>query len=328
MSFKVVTDSTCNIPASICKERDITIVPFFFYPTDDINNTMTCEDVDLFDAKEYYDTIRNGKMYNTSQVAPQTYYDVISPLAEAGNDVIVITMSSGISGTFNSGMIAKSMLEEEFPDRKFFILDSLGAGYGQGLLALKASEYNENGMDAETAYEALLTDVKKLYQLFTVDSLKHLQRTGRLSNVAAIVGSVLQIKPLLIGSEEGKIISTDKIRGQAKAIKAMADKYNELAVNPGEQVITIAHADNQEGMDALIKLINETNPPKQILTAAFEPATGSHVGPGALAIFFFGDEDVRKQKNALTSITSKISTLKDKITKDSTHSGTSEKNEK
>ncbi|MCQ2519915.1 MAG: DegV family protein [Lachnospiraceae bacterium] len=306
MSFKVVTDSTCNLPVNIIEREDITIVPFYFYPADNSEEQMVCLDIENFNAKEYYDSIRNGKMYNTSQVVPQNYYDVISKLTEEGHDIIILTMSSGISGTFNSSMIAKSMLEEDYPERKIFCVDTLGAGGGQGLLTMKAAEYSRQGLTAEEAYDKLLIDVKKLYQLFTVDDLKHLHRTGRLSNVAALVGSVLQVKPLLIGNENGKIVSTEKMRGFGKAIRAMAEKYNSLAVDPTEQTVIIANADNVDGMENLVKLISETNPPKELIKVSFDPATGSHVGPGSLAIFFMGNEDVRKQQGPLTAIASKV----------------------
>ena len=134
---------------------------------------------------------------------------------------------------------------------------------------------------------------KNIYQVFTVDDLKSLSRTGRLSNAAAIIGNLLSIKPILKGNENGQIILESKVRGNKKAILTLAEKYNQLVVNPQNQIVGIAHANNMEDTQFLIDLLNKDNPPKEILTVMYEPVTGSHVGPGTVALFFLGDDNVR-----------------------------------
>ena len=293
MSYAIMSDTSCNVPMRYLSPEDIRLVPFSYYPKDNEAEITHCIDIDTFDGPAYYSVINSGKLYNTSQVTPQDYYETASAYAKQGLDVLYIGMSSGISGSYNSSLIAKQMLEEEFPDRKFLFLDTKAASLGEGIVLLKAIELRKAGVSIEEAFEKLTYMSKCVYQVFTVESLRHLQRTGRLSNAAMIIGNLLHIKPILRGNEFGQIINIDKVRGSKKAIQAMAAKYDELVKDAGDQIVGIAHADNQEDVDYLIELLNANHPPKEILTVMYEPVTGSHVGPGTVALFFVGDEDVR-----------------------------------
>ena len=302
MSFKIISDTSCNVPIKYLEPEDITLVPFTYYPKNDESNIMHCIDIDTFDGPSFYDRIRKGTLYNTSQVAPQTYYEHIAPMAKEGYDVLYIGMSSGISGSYNSSLIAKKMLEEEFPDRKFYMLDTRAASLGEGLVIFEAARMRREGISIDECYEKLNKMCDCIYQVFTVDSLSHLQRTGRLSNAAMILGNLLNIKPILMGNELGQIINVDKLRGTKNAMKAMAGRYDKLVKEPEKQTVYIAHADNQPDTDYLISLLNANNPPKEIFTVCYEPVTGSHVGPGTVALFFLGDENVRAYQKVPGSI--------------------------
>ena len=170
------------------------------------------------------------------------------------------------------------------------------ASLGEGIILLKAIELRKQGLDIDECYNRLTELSKCMYQVFTVDSLKHLQRTGRLSNAAMIIGNLLNIKPILMGNEQGQIINIAKVRGTKNAIKNMAERYDQFVVDPGSQIVGIAHSDNQEDTDYLIDLLKRNNPPKEILSVCYEPVTGSHVGPGTVALFFLGDENVRTNR--------------------------------
>ncbi len=295
MSFKIVTDTSCNLPLRFLEPEDIQQVPFFYYPKDNEDDIRQCIDIENFDGKGYYESIKNGLLCNTTQPTPQSYYDVMARHAKAGYDVLYIAMSSGISGAYSTSLIAKEMLEDEFPDRKFFMLDTKSASLAEGIIVLKAIEYRKQGLSIEEAYEKLTYDAKCVYQIFTVDSLRHLQRTGRLSNAAMIIGTVLNIKPILRGNEFGKIINIDKVRGSKKAYQLMADTYDRIVKDAGSQTVCIAHADNESDTAYLSELLNRNNPPKEILSVMYEPVTGTHVGPGTVALFFMGDENCRFQ---------------------------------
>lgn len=293
MSFKILTDTSSNLPRRILEAADVAQVPFSYYPREDSSRLMHCMDIENFDGKGYYDGIREGILYNTSQIAPQTYFDAIAPYAEQGMDVLYVGMSSGISGSYHSSVIAKGMLEEAYPDRKFYMIDTKAASLGEGIPVLRAVELRRQGKTIDECYRILTELCEHIYQVFTVDSLLHLQRTGRLSNAARILGTVLNIKPILKGNELGQIVSTEKVRGSARALKALAEKYDALVRNPQEQIVGIAHADNPEGAAQLAALLRENKPPKEILTVCYEPVTGAHVGPGTVALFFLGNSDVR-----------------------------------
>ncbi len=293
MSFKIVSDTSSNVPMRLLEPEGVKLLPFSYYPKDDENDLRHCIDIDSFNGTEFYEEIRGGRLYNTSQVPPQLYYEQMAEYAREGYDVLYVGMSSGISGSFNSSMIAKDMLEEEFPDRKFLMLDTKAASLGEGIVLLKALELRKQGLSIDECYEKLTYMSKCVYQVFTVDSLRHLQRTGRLSNAAMIIGTVLNIKPILRGNEFGQIINIDKVRGNRKAIQIMAEIYDKLVKNPEEQIVGIAEANNDSDTEYLIELLNKNNPPKEILRVCYEPVTGTHVGPGTVALFFLGDEDVR-----------------------------------
>ena len=290
MSFTIFTDTSANLPTKWLKENNISAIPFSYFIDDE---ECACTDTDEFDYEAYYGEMRKGKMVTTSQINPQKYVDNFEPVLKEGKDIMYIGMSSGVSGSFRSASIAKTQLEEEYPDRKIVLIDTLGASLGEGIIVIRANEYKSQGMSIDEIADKLTEYIKCIYQVFTVDDLMYLKRSGRISNVTAVVGTVLNIKPLLKGNEFGKIVSFAKERGRKKAIEAMAKRYDTMGVNHSDQLVCIAHADCEEDAKYLESLVKANNPPKEILTVKFEPVTGSHVGPGMLAIFFEGDRDIR-----------------------------------
>lgn len=290
MSYAIVTDSTANLDKKQLEENGVIAIPFSYFLE---GKEYTCDDLEKFDDKGYYEAIRNGAKVTTSQINPQIYMDYFEPILKEGKDLIFIGISSGVSGSFASAEMAKKQLEETYPERRMELIDSLGAGLGEGLLVLKAAKCRANEMDITETAERIRSFCKRIYQVFIVDDLMYLKRTGRLSNVSAAVGTVLGIKPLLKGSAEGKIVAFEKIRGRKKCIKTMAEKYASLAKSPTNQTVGISYADCRGDAEYLANLIREKAEPKEIIITKHEPATASHLGPGALALFFVGDEEVR-----------------------------------
>lgn len=288
MNFKIMTDTSANLPKEAVDKYDIGVIPLSYY-LDGEEFTET----DIGDGSEYYGKIKNGAKVTTSQVTPQRYIDNFRPILADGCDILFIGMSSGISGTFYCAQIAAEELKSEFPEREITLVDTLGASLGEGLLVLKAAKMKENGASAPEISEELEKMRRRMYQIFTVDDLMHLKRGGRLSGTAAIIGTVLHIKPLLKGDEFGKIVTCGKMRGTRRSVEALAEKYRTLVKSPENQTIGIAHASNPEAAEYLKTLINAENPPENIITVCYEPVTGAHVGPGALALFFEGEDGVR-----------------------------------
>lgn len=292
MSYVIMTDTSANLPTEMLKEHDIAAVPFS-YCID--GEELMCMDTNQFDGASYYKKIEEGKLATTSQIPPQRFIDYMLPILKRGDDILYIGMSSGISGAFNSAIIAAEELLKEFPSRCIELFDTKAASLGEGNLVMLATKAKESGEKLHDLIEKLKEWREKTYQVFTVDSLIHLHRSGRISNAAAIIGTVLQIKPILKGNEEGKIVLFHKERGRNAAIKALAEKYNQLVENAENQIVGIAHANALEDATKLAELIQKIHPPKDILNVVYEPVTGSHVGPGAVALFFMGAKDVRSK---------------------------------
>lgn len=292
MSFAIITDTSANLPLDFARSEKIAIIPLNCQMSG-VDKAQSYLDDAEFDSKAFYDAMRAGAKVTTSQINPQAYVDCMEEFLKAGQDVLFVGMSSGVSGSYNSAVIAANQLMEDYPDRSIRLIDSLGASLGEGLLAVEAVDMRREGMDVDAVADYLEKKLVHMYQVFTVDDLNYLRRGGRLSNAAAIAGIVLNIKPLLKGNENGKIVSTEKIRGRKRTIERLAEKYDELVVDADKQRIGISHADCLEDAQKLIELINRNNPPREIMLVDHEPATGSYLGPGALALYFAGAEDVR-----------------------------------
>lgn len=288
MSFTVFTDGCSNLPGRLLRELDIQVLPCS-YVLDGEPGVFT-GDIDAFDTHGYYEKLRHGSAMKTSLLNTQLFLNRFRPELEKGQDVIYLGMSSGISGTIQSAWLASVELKEEFPDRTVRIIDSLGAGFGTGLLACRAADLRNAGIETKDAADILDKEVMQLLQYFTVDDLNFLKRTGRVSGATAAIGTVLNIKPMLWGDATGHIVACGKYRGRKKAVDAIVEMYRTKAIHPENQRVAITHGDCPEEAEALARRINEICPPKELIVCPHEPFTGAHVGPGMLALFFFGEK--------------------------------------
>ena len=288
--FRIVTDTSSNLPTAYLQAENITVIPFTFHTE---SGEQSCMDTASFDAKAFYTAMRNGEKVTTSQIPPQRFVDNIRPMLENGEDVLFVSMSSGISGSYASSKIAANQLAEEFPERKMLTVDTYSASLAEGIVVMRAVECRKEGLSIDETYKILRALRHRIAQIFTVGDLRYLKRTGRLSNLEAAVGTVLQIKPLLKGDPQGKIVCFAKVRGRQRAIEEMAKRYEELVVSPETQTVCISHADCEADAQILASMLRRSKPPKDILIVDYEPVTGSHVGPGALALFFVSDDNVR-----------------------------------
>ena len=288
--FRIVTDTSSNLPTAYLQAENITVIPFTFHTE---SGEQSCMDTASFDAKAFYTAMRNGEKVTTSQIPPQRFVDNIRPMLENGEDVLFVSMSSGISGSYASSKIAANQLAEEFPERKILTVDTYSASLAEGIVVMRAVECRKEGLSIDETYQILRALRHRIAQIFTVGDLRYLKRTGRLSNLEAAVGTVLQIKPLLKGDPQGKIVCFAKVRGRQRAIEEMAKRYKELVVSPETQTVCISHADCEADAQILASMLRRSKPPKDILIVDYEPVTGSHVGPCALALFFVSDDNVR-----------------------------------
>ena len=281
---KLYTDTSANLPLALLREYDIAVIPFSYTVNgmaEDYN-----EETD-FDGKAFYDAMRRGAEVKTSMVNPATAAAFFERALAQGDDVLYVGMSGGISGTAHAASLAVEELKEEFPERKVASIDTYAASLGEGLLVVEAARMLENGASFDEIVEKISQRRHVMCQYFTVDDLAYLERGGRVSKAAAIVGTVLKIKPLLRGDEEGKIVLCGKTRGRKHSLTSLADFYEKLVADKTEE-IGIAHADDAQSAQFLLDELRKRGFTGDCLTVCYEPVTGCHVGPGTVALFFYG----------------------------------------
>ncbi|HHU79720.1 MAG: DegV family protein [Bacilli bacterium] len=281
-NYLIFTDSTADLPMEYFQLPMLKIIPLSF-----MIDGKQYIDGDL-DTKEFYDKLRAGGTSTTSQLNPEQYLSIIEPHVRDGKDILVIAFSSGLSGTANSMRIALEELQEQYPERKIFGVDSLCASLGEGLLVHLAVEAYNAGKSIAENFQMLEDTKLKICHWFTVEDLHHLRRGGRLSGFSAFIGSVLKVKPVLHLNDEGKLIPRKKTIGRKKSIEKLFEQMEKTIINPEEQVIFISHGDCLDDANYLKNLILEKYKVKDVVINGIGTVIGSHSGPGTLALFYLG----------------------------------------
>ncbi len=286
MPFAVFADGTGNLPQSLLE--GIRLLPND-YTMDGVAETYY-GDVDHFDGHAFYEKLRSGSVARTSLLNTQLFLTHLAPVLADGMDVIYVAMSSNISGTCQAAKIAAQELMEQYQGRFVHVVDSLGCGFGTGLLAVRAARLSRAGMDAREAAAVLDAEVPHMCQYFTVDDLNFLKSTGRVSGMTAKIGTMLNVKPILFGNSEGHIVSCAKVRGRKSAIETLVKKYQEKRLELQDLGICISHGDCLADAQELAERVRAVTPGVPITICQHEPFSGAHVGPGMLALFFRGRE--------------------------------------
>ena len=284
--IRLFTDTSANLPLSLINKYGITVA-HFSYTANGVEADYR-HDAE-FDGKAFYGAMRAGTIIKTSMVNTDEFLNCFEGALSAGEDVLYIGMSGGISGTANSALVAAKELQGKYPERNIMTIDTYAASLGEGLLVLEAAEMISENREFSEIVRRILARRETMCQYFTVDDLEYLRRGGRLSGTAAFIGSMLNVKPILTGDPTGHIVPCGKAIGSKKAIKTLAEKYARLAADKSER-IGIAHADNEEGANKLLGKLRECGFTGECLNVCYEPVTGSHVGPGTIALFFNGTE--------------------------------------
>ena len=288
MSYRLTTDSTADLPQEFLTERGISSIGLAFQ----IGGEEYREGPDLkMTSKEFYDQLREGKPSSTVQVNTYEFIDFAEPFLAAGEDVLHIAFSSGLSGTYESCARGAEELRAKYPDRKILVVDSLAASMGEGLLVYYADENRKAGMRIEDNYQWLEENKLHLCHWFTVDDLMHLHRGGRVSKTSAVFGSLLGIKPVLHVDDDGHLILMSKVRGRDASLKALAAKMKETALsNVKDQMIFISHGDAREDAEKTAQYVKDLLGVQKFLIHDIGTVIGSHSGPGTIALFFWGSE--------------------------------------
>ncbi len=284
MSYKIITDSCCDFTDSMCAQLDISYVPLIVTYNGQSQTNFSEETA----IKAFYNELRNGVTATTSAVNPDGWASVMEPALAAGQDVLTVCFSSGLSATYQSAVIAAEELQEKYPDRKIKVIDSLCAALGQGLLIWYACKKRDEGLSLEELAAWVEENKQHICHWVTVDDLSHLKRGGRISATSAIVGTMLNIKPIIHVNDEGKLINVAKVRGRKAAINHIADKVGELGEGFDNETCFVVHGDCEEDAQVLANIIQEKYGVKNVHIGYLGPVIGAHTGPGVLAVFFMG----------------------------------------
>ncbi len=285
--FVLVTDSTADLPAEMISQYHIVILPLEFTIGEATYHDYP--DQREFPLSQFYALLRNGSQSKTAQVSYHVFEQTFEEILKNGQDILYIGFSSALSGTYNTACIVAEDLKSKYPQQKILVVDSLCASLGQGLFVYQIARQREKGASLEEAYQWAMDNRLHVCHWFTVDDLSHLKRGGRISSAAALVGTALQIKPVLHVDNEGRLIPMEKIRGRAHSLSALVDKMAQTAIDPKNQVIFISHGDCLDDAQGVAQLVKERFDVAEVVINYIGPVIGTHSGPGTVALFFMGN---------------------------------------
>ena len=278
--MKIFADSACDLPKSFYEEQQVELIPLHV-----LMDGQEYRDVLDISALEVYDGIRAGQQPKTSQASPEYFLALWTTLAASGEDAVYIAFSSELSGTYNTAVMMRDQVKEDYPNFNLVILDSKCASLGYGLVVKEAARLRNNGASFEEVVEAATFYARHMEHLFTVDDLDYMAKGGRVSKASAFIGGLLSIKPLL-HVEDGKLIPIEKHRGRKRVLKRMLQLIEERGDQIHEQHIGINHSDDEAFALELKSAIEQQFNPKSIEMHMIGPVIGAHVGPGTLSVYF------------------------------------------
>lgn len=284
MAIKIITDSASDIPKWVKDRFQLHVIP----------TPVVIDDTDYFDGETivpetFYDILRSGKDIKTYHINSQMFYDNFLPYAKRGDEVIYICFSTGIAGTYNAANLAKTELQEQYPDFDLTIIDSKCASLGFGAATYYALLMQKKGASKQEIIEGIRWHCDHMEQIFTVSTLEYLFKGGRLSRTSAIAGGLLDIKPIIQVSDEGALESIEKIRGRQRSLKRLIEIVGERGANLDKQWIGLVHGDDKETMEFMKEQLTKTYGCKLFLENYVGCAIGAHTGPGIIGITFLNE---------------------------------------
>ncbi len=284
--YIIITDSSCDMAAEMAEELELHVLPLsFIMDGKTYRNYLDGRDMS---SKEFYDKEREGFMATTNAVNVEDASQAIEDVLKQGKDVLVLAFSSGLSSTCSAFQIAAQELAEHYPERKICVVDTLCASLGQGMFVYQAAKLRQQGKTLEEVRDWAEANKLRQCHWFTVDDLFFLKKGGRVSAATAVVGTMLQIKPVLHVDDEGHLINVAKARGRKASLTALVDKVGELAEDPASQTMFISNSDCLEDAQFVADEIKKRYGTKEIVINSIGPVIGAHTGPGCVALFFTG----------------------------------------
>lgn len=278
--FVILTDSGADLPKTYCETHEIPVMP--------LPVTLDGVTYDTLDVREFYEKLRGGAMPTTSAANFEDCMGHYRNILSTGQDVLYVAFSSGLSSTYATAKLAAEQAMEEFPERTVLVVDSLCASLGHGLLVHQAVKLRQQGCSLPDTAQKLEEIKLQIVHNFTVDDLNHLHRGGRVSKATAMVGTLINIKPVLHVDNEGHLTAVGKARGRKASIQALAARMEKQAIGFENPEVFISHGDCPEDAEYLAELVREKFGIQNILIDYIGPTIGSHSGPGTLALFFMG----------------------------------------
>lgn len=284
MSYQIITDSCCDFTEAQYMQWNVSCASL----TVTYNGESHTNFSDEAAVKAFYDQLRDGVMATTAAANPEDWANLMQPILERGEDVLALCFSSGLSTTYQSAVIAAKELREEYPQRTIHVVDTLCAALGQGLLVWYACRKRDEGLSIDQLRDWVEENKLHVCHWVTVDDLSHLKRGGRISATTAIVGTMLNIKPIIYVDNDGHLINTAKVRGRKAAMEYLVKKLAQTGGSYNNETVFIAHGDCPEDAAALEELVKERCGVKNVITGYVGPVIGAHTGPGVLVLFFMG----------------------------------------
>ena len=283
-TYQIISDSCCDFTEQQYRENNVLCVPLTVYYNNEAHNNFS----DEASVKAFYDILRTGVTASTSAANPDDWARTMEPVLQAGQDILILAFSSALSTTYQSAVIAADELREKYPDRKINVVDTLAAALGQGLLVWNACRKRDEGLSLDELTAWLEDNKLHLCHWVTVDDLSHLKRGGRISATTALVGTMLNIKPIIHVDDEGRLINVGKCRGRKAATEFIAAKLAELGEGFDNSTVFVAHGDCPDDAEILANIVKEKYGVKEVITGYVGPVIGAHTGPGVLVVFFMG----------------------------------------
>lgn len=285
MAYHIITDSCCDLPAELCKKLDVDVISLTVDFKGETINTYPESWL-----REFYDGLKNGEVAQTAAANPENWKQALLPILEQGDDALVLVFSSGLSTTYQSAVIAAEELLESYPQRSISVVDTLSASMGQGLFVYYACKMRDSGLSLEDITAWCEENKHHVCQWFTVDDLMYLKRGGRVSAATALVGTMLQIKPVMHVDAEGHLMKVSTARGRKASIDALAKKVGETGLPGRNDTVFISHGNCPEDAQYLAQKLKAEYGIKEVIIYYIGAVIGSHSGPGTLALFFMGNQ--------------------------------------
>lgn len=288
MSYLIFSDVSIDIDKDFAKENDVRFIPMEYVLGEETFNCSQPESDEMMHS--YYEKLREKINTHTSQIAPYNYISIFGPLVKEGCSILYLSLSSGLSNTYESALMAVKTLKEEYDNVNIEVVDSLGCTGGLGLLTEMAVDNRNKGMSIEDNANWLRSNAGKINFWFKVEDLMYLSRGGRVSATSAMLGTALNIKPILTINRLGKLDTVEKKRGNKLAIKYMLEKFKEKFNSDISNVVYISCADCMDEAQSLKKMLLEINPDIQVKITMLSPIIGAHTGPDMISLIYFGQE--------------------------------------